>query len=264
MKLLALDFDGVICDGLREIFLTGYNAYLHFHPDTRILDGCPLTFEFYDEFGGAKRGLFDLFVRLFPFGNKADSQYVILRAIEGNRKCTKDDDFKRFKAKLDPGLLQTYSETFYEERSRLKDMDYGKWLRMYHIYPGMRENLIALGKRFSLAIATSKDKNSVLAILRANRLGNLFPADSILDKEYGNTKDVQIKLFREKFKLDYQDICFVDDRLQVIVPVKNLGVNCYLATWAGSTSEQRKEAKALGIGLLTPDDFVRKLTYHSE
>jgi len=260
MNLLALDFDGVICDGLKEIFLSGYNTYLHFHPETSLLDGRPLTFDFYDEFGKAKEELFDQFVRLFPFGNKADSHYVMLRVIEENQECKKDDDFNCIRAKMDPKVLQAYYEKFYEERTRLKEMDYDKWLKLNQIYPEMEENLITLGKYFNLVIATSKDKKSVLTILRANHLGNLFYEENILDKEYGNSKDVQIKIFKEKFKLNNKDIYFVDDRLQVIVPVKNMGVNCYLATWGSSTKEQREEAKNLGIGLLALDDIAHKLT----
>jgi len=259
MKLLALDFDGVICEGLREIFLSGYNTYLHFHPDTSLLDGRLLTFEFYDEFDLSKKELFDRFVRLFPFGNKAESHYAILRMIEDGREVVTDEDFNRLKTEMDPKILQAYYEKFYEERTRLKEMDSDKWLKLNQIYPGMKKNLNTLHDCFYLVIATSKDKKSVLTILRANGLGDLFDEEDILDKEYGDTKDTQIKLFKEKFNLEDKDIYFVDDRLQVMVPVKNLGVNCYLATWGSNTKLQREQAKKQGIGLLALDDCARKL-----
>ena len=259
MKLLALDFDGVICDGLKEICLTAYNTYLQFHPNTGLLGARPLTLDSFDVLEGDKQIIFRRFSRLFAFGNKADSHYVILRIMDGGKNIATAADFNRFKDQLDAERLGAYYERFYQERNRLKAGDYPGWIKLNRIYPGLEKNLITLRNHFYPVIATSKDKASVLDILKANRMDGLFQEENVLDRNCGRTKDMLIKRFIERFALKEKDIFFIDDRLQVIVPVKNLGVNCYLATWGSSSPEQHTEAEKLGIGLLTLENLTRKL-----
>jgi phosphoglycolate phosphatase-like HAD superfamily hydrolase len=259
LKLLAFDFDGVICDGLKEICLTAYNTYLRFHPDTNLLDGRFLTTDAFDEFDDDKRMVFDQFARLFAFGNKAESQYVIFRIMEEKRDVETEAGFNRFKSQLDSERLGAYYDRFYDERSRFKAANYDGWLGLNRIYPGMKESLNTLCNHFYPVIATSKDKTSVLDILKAHGLDRLFQEENVLDRECGLTKDIQINMFKEKFNIKEKDIFFIDDRLQVIVPVKNLGVNCYLATWGSNSPEQQKAAEKQGIDLLTLENLTRKL-----
>ena len=63
----------------------------------------------------------------------------------------------------------------------------------------------------------------------------------------------------QEYKLFSKDICFVDDRLPVVLKAKETGVKCFMATWGSNNAKQRSVAVAEGVELLDLDEFLDKI-----
>ena len=63
----------------------------------------------------------------------------------------------------------------------------------------------------------------------------------------------------QEYGLSSEDICFVDDRLPVVLKAKETGVKCFMATWGSNNAKQQDIAVAEGVELLEIDEFLDKI-----
>ena len=84
MTILALDFDGVIFDSSREVFVVGLRAWDGLMPGSTVADGHPLTDHHGrpPEHGFDDDPLFHAFAQLTPLGNRAEDFGVALKILE--------------------------------------------------------------------------------------------------------------------------------------------------------------------------------------
>jgi len=110
-----------------------------------------------------------------------------------------------------------------------------------------------------LAIATAKDRSSVLALLRAYGIEALFDPDDVLDKETGVSKTAHLERLRRRHGVDFAEITFLDDKVNHLDDAARLGVRCGLARWGYNGEREERLARARGYLVCRLDDVERQL-----
>ncbi len=262
MKLLALDFDGVISDSAPEAFVVALRTFYALHPGARILrDAVPLLAEAALPPPGvvAASPLYAPFLDMMPLGNRAEDYAVVLTALESGRVCENQGAYDTYKAGLDSTELNSFRRCFYEIRTALADAEPKAWHRLIGAYPGILDLLRRRAGDAVLAIATAKDRGAVGRLLRAYGIGDLFPDGSVLDKDTGVKKRTHLEQLRTRFGFAPSEMTFVDDKVSHLEAVAPLGVRCALAGWGYNGERESARARELGHLVLTLDDVEARL-----
>ena len=148
MKVLALDFDGVIADSQMECLFVGFNSYLELNKNTRLFDGQRITF---DNFYGLRekyKDIVDKYVELRPYVIDAFCYFVMLHIIEKNIKIEDQYQYNKLREELSKQSYDSYVDFFYKERYKLQDEDIGRWLKIEVPYEKIVEGIKALEKKY--------------------------------------------------------------------------------------------------------------------
>ena len=121
MKLLALDFDGVISNSAPEAFVVALRTYVDMRPGSGFDERCAQLLG--PSVPSAARvrsdALYPGFLELMPLGNRAEDYAVVLRAIDEGREIRDQAAYDAFRAGCDPEWLRAYHRRFYRERADL-------------------------------------------------------------------------------------------------------------------------------------------------
>lgn len=248
VKLLALDFDGVICDSAGEAFIVAARTF------AEIFSEHPL--------GPAAEGSAELlarFVEIMPLGNRAEDYAVILSAIAREQPIPDQAAYDAFHASLEPERLRSFHKHFYRVRAAWAEADPAGWLARLGLYPGICELLRRRAGDVRLAIATAKDRHSVRAILAAHGVADLFPDGFVLDKDSGEKKREHITKLAAAAGCAPAEVTFVDDKVNHLEDVAALGVRCVLAAWGYNGPRERRSAEARGFLVCGLADFERHI-----
>ena len=256
MNVLALDFDGVIADSQMECLAVGFNSYLNFHKDTKLFDGQKVTFDNFDELREKYTDIVEKYVKLRPYVIDAFCYFVILHIIENNIEIKNQGQYDILREKLSKQYYDEYVDYFYKERFSLQDEDIGRWLELEAPYEKIVEGIKELEKKYILTVATNNRTRTVQKFLGKYQLS----AKIITDSTLSSNKIKHLEYIKNKLKVNFDEIYFVDDQVKHFSRLLKLGVKCYLATWGYNNEPQRQEAKKLGVVLLTEDNFYEKLT----
>jgi phosphoglycolate phosphatase-like HAD superfamily hydrolase len=252
MKILALDFDGVIVDSLRDAFVTGFNAYLTLFPSTKLLDGKKITysmigFDFFDT------DLFDRFEKLRGYVNSGEHIIVAFAAIDADKKINSQNDFDKFTEGFSKKDIKRFEKAFYDERKSLKT-DIREWYKLNHVFNIIAKVIRDFKDKERLYIVTSKDKDTVFSLCKKKKLG--VNENNILDRFSELNKLKKLKQISKDLSIKEEDVYFIDDLLLHLLSIKeNSNVNCFMASWGYNDKAQIKEAKVKGIKVLNEDDF---------
>jgi len=239
VKVLALDFDGVISDSAREAFVVAFRTYRALAPDSRLPD---------DE---ATRAAF---LEAMPLGNRAEDFGVVLAAIDAGERLADQRDYDRFRDGLPRVFAARFHARFYAERSAFARRDPAGWLRLMAPYPAVTSLLRRRAGARRLAIATAKDRPSVEALLDAYGLRDLFEPQLVLDKEAGTSKRAHLCVLCERTGARCGDVTFVDDKVNHLEDVADLGVRPVLAAWGYNGARERRRARDCGFEVATPQN----------
>ncbi|MFO7888839.1 MAG: hypothetical protein R6V04_00710 [bacterium] len=256
-KILALDFDGVLCNSIHDSVVTALNTYLKCTAKHHLPLQEPLTPENVTDFENKNPEFMKKFTHLMPLGNFAKDYYVILKIIDKNKYDTisSQKDFNDFRESLDDQQMETYNNLFYEYRHTLQKNNPEAWAALLPAFPDIPQAVRKLSKTFLPAVATSKDVNSVNILLEKYGIDDLFSSENILDKDFARTKREHMIKFKQLHHLDFADIHFIDDKISHLLEVKDLKVHTYLAAWGFNTEREHKTAGEHGINLLALKDF---------
>ena len=246
MKALVLDFDGVISDSARESFAVSVGSYLDLRPDSSL----------------ARRDreeLYGEFVELMPLGNRAEDYGTTLIALETRHPLPDQPTYDAFRRAQDPAWLERYHRRFYEVRAELARTDPAGWRALMRPYAPFLQVLRRRSGDASFAIATSKDRLSVHALLEDYGIEDLFPPRLITDKETGETKDHHLERLRDKLELDFPEMTFVDDKVNHLDTVAALGVRCALAGWGYNGRREHALASERGYLVCHLEDVEQQL-----
>ncbi len=243
--VLALDFDGVLCDGMKEYFQIAWRAYCHLWPLT---DPTPPP------------GLAEQFYRVRPLIATGWEMPMLLRALlTGYSEAEMGEDW--------PGLSQRLVEqerltaaTLAAEVDGLRDQwiatDPASWLAEQSLYPGVAERLAVWLETVQVVIISTKEGRFIQQILQP--CGVDLSRLRIFGKE---AKQPKQQILRE-LKAEQPDAVFwfVEDRLQTLHVVQKQpdlsDVQLFLALWGYNTAAEK--ASVMGdaaIHLITLPQF---------
>jgi phosphoglycolate phosphatase-like HAD superfamily hydrolase len=261
VKILALDFDGVISDSAPESFAVAMRTYALLRPETPLRDAAQALF---------RNGLPALtavraseaylpFVRMMPLGNRAEDYAVVLGAIAEGIELADQAAYDVRRRAEAPGFLEDFHEHFYAQRSALAAADPAGWRALMAPYAAFLHILRRRSGDVLLAIATAKDRASVQALLAIYGIDDLFDAERLLDKETGVSKSAHMERLRRHFRVEYSEITFLDDKVNHLEAVAGLGVRCGLAAWGYNGAREERLARQRGYLVCTLAEVERQL-----
>ena len=246
MKVLALDFDGVISDSALESFIVALRTFGRFDADGALS-------EVSDELRGAssdvirRHSLFVGFVELMPLGNRAEDMGLALKCLSEGKEISDQDEWDVLRDGTPAEFLEGFHERFYHEREILRSEDFDQWLSLLSPFGSFVELLRRRQADCVLTLATAKDRPSVELLLDAYSISDLFVPTRIVDKEAGVSKQAHLSLLQERLNVAFEDITFVDDKLNHLEDVSQLGVKGVLAGWGYNGKRERRLAPERGF-----------------
>jgi len=249
MHILALDFDGVLCDSSREVFVVAVDTYAAVEPNSALLGQLmPLRD---DAAAGGNEHLdteiYRRFRDLLPLGNRAEDFGVSLQAVEKEAVISDQEAYDAFYRKIGQRWLDRFHRRFYECRGGLREGDVRRWLQLHLPFPGLADALRRHKERTHPAVATAKDARSVHLLLDELGFDDVFDSKLILDKQTGVEKTHHLRVLHERTGAEFEDITFVDDKVNHLVRVAELGVRPVLAGWGFNTEREHELARVLGF-----------------
>jgi len=255
MRVVAFDFDGVLCDSSREVFVVAVDTLAAMEQESALVaDLAPLRDDALA--GGDDFRSHELYIRfsdLLPLGNRAEDFGVALLSMEQSKNITSQDAYDSFYAQVPESWRELFHRRFYESRARLRAADVDRWLALHLPYPPLVEALEAHRDCIRPAVATAKDAQSIHILLKALGLETFFDPRLILDKETGVEKTVHLGELQRRTGTPFDRITFIDDKLNHLEAVVGLGVRCVLAGWGFNTEREHQAAKRLGFEVVHLD-----------
>jgi phosphoglycolate phosphatase-like HAD superfamily hydrolase len=228
---LALDFDGVLCDGMQEYFQTSWRTYRtfnHIWPTSSPLP--PVNLE-------------ASFKRLRPVVTSGWEMPVLLRAIlkgfgeaELLQRWAEIRDRLVAEEELNP---QELSKRVDIVRDRWIAEDLPGWLGLHQFYPGVAEQIQAcLRTGLNLVIITTKESRFVVQLLQQQQID--LKSANIFGKDRQQSK---AETLTQLLTQTPQPIWFVEDLLPALLKVKQAPqlatVRLFLADWGYNIARDR-------------------------
>ncbi len=256
-SILIFDFDGVLCNSIHDSLFTALQSYCDIVPHNALPWVKDTKRDQVFQFEKENPEFFDQFTDLMPLGNFAQDYFVFLRLLETNavKSIRSQRDFDDFKKSLPKEQLLLYDKIFYRNRVRMQNENPDEWVRLLPSFKGLQESIPGLSQRFLLAIATSKDYQSIHLLLNHWDLAKYFSRKNILDKDFAESKRDHLVKFQEEHGIPFGHMHFIDDKISHLFDVQDLGVQAYLALWGFNTAREHDLAKKSGFHLLSLEDL---------
>ncbi len=248
---LALDFDGVLCNGLREYFQTALQTYRQIWSDSI-------------DIALAAADLESAFGRLRPVVETGWEMPLVLRALYlGWQEAEILADWPAARnqllvdAQLEPKFLAALVDT---TRDQWIAQDLSGWLALHDFYSGVIPQLQSwLASELPLFIITTKESRFVQALLSAAGLD--FSLENITGKDAQRPKGETLKALTTNVP---GAIWFVEDRLATLQKLEQdsqlVQVELFLGDWGYNTLEQHHTAATSDrLHLLSLSDFTNPL-----
>ncbi|MEL7077292.1 MAG: HAD family hydrolase [Cyanobacteria bacterium J06582_2] len=253
-QILALDFDGVVCDGLIEYFASTKKAYQQIWSEEIADDLAPS------------------FYRLRPVIETGWEMPILLRALV--LKTPEADLINNF-AQVSQEIVKSEGLEKQAVVNRLdgvrdswieKDLD--AWLALHRFYPGMIEQLgQIIASSVKLYIVTTKEGRFVKQLLQQQGID--LPVAQIIGKESKRPKYETLRIIRDSYQQPGTQLglTFVEDRLKALQQVAQQSdlefVELFLADWGYNLESDRLlAAQDERIKLLTLENFQKNMLAH--
>ena len=272
--ILALDFDGVICDGLIEYFQTAWRAYCQIWQPADQTPPDGLAEQFYPLRPVIETGWeMPVLLRSLLLGTADDAILQDWPAI-AHDQITTDNVDKRALAQAVDGCRDHWIQT---------DLDH--WLSQHRFYPGVLETLgRSLNSPTHTVIISTKESRFIHQLLQQQ--GVEMPKALIYGKDVKRPKYETLRLVIQQFQStmpksrgDRPTVVFIEDRLKALEAVAHQpdldNVQLYLADWGYNTQADRgrvnqvsrhpkagqdahQNTPAQRIHLISLDDFTHR------
>ncbi|MEM6445417.1 MAG: HAD family hydrolase [Cyanobacteria bacterium P01_D01_bin.123] len=232
--LLALDFDGVLCDGLREYFQTAWRAYCQMWQSGA---------------SAPPSGLADRFYHLRPVVETGWEMPVLLRALQsGTADAAILAAWPAIARRIvvDEGLnIADIARLVDDTRDRWIQTDLSAWLAQHQFFPGTIDWLKTLERDGVLwAIVTTKEGRFVRKLL--DDCGIHLADDRLFGKEVRRPKSETLEQLQEDTGVRGDRLWFVEDRLPALQAAAErpalAGMRLFLAEWGYTTATHRHAA----------------------
>ena len=251
--ILALDFDGVICDGLIEYFEVAWRTYCQLWSRANDTPPDDLALRFY---------------RLRPVIETGWEMPVLIKAlVEG----IADEKILHEWVSIVPQLLlheKLQAKEIGAQLDNLRDewiaKDLDGWLNLHRFYPGVVEKIKAtIASEVKLYIITTKEGRFVKQLLQQE--GVDLPAKAIFGKEEKRPKYEILRELKQTADINPVSLWFIEDRLKTLQLVQKQpdleDVQLFLADWGYNTQSERKAAQNYPrIKLLSLSQFAKNFS----
>ncbi|MEH2041843.1 HAD family hydrolase [Nostoc sp.] len=234
-KILALDFDGVICDGLIEYFEVAWRTYCEIWSPTNDTPPDDLALRFY---------------RLRPVIETGWEMPVLIKALLDG---IADEKILHEWASIAPQVLlddklqaKEIAAKLDQQRDQWITTDLGGWLSLHRFYPGVVEKIkLTVDSGVKLFIVTTKEGRFVQQLLQQE--GVNLPPKAIFGKEVKRPKyDILRELIQSAGDKPVS-LWFVEDRLKALQLVQQQAdladMKLFLADWGYNTQAEREVAQ---------------------
>ncbi|MGF1568737.1 MAG: HAD family hydrolase [Nodosilinea sp.] len=230
--ILALDFDGVVCDGLREYFQAAWRAYCELFQPASTTPPAGLAERFY------------------PLRPVIETGWEMPLVLHGLLTGLPDGDILEQWPTLVPQLLDatgldsaTIAQAVDGVRDRWIRQDLDGWLGQHRFYPGVLPRIqSASDDGVTPIIISTKEGRFIQQLLLQQGLS--LPADHILGKEIKQPKYETLRQLRSSFGTPA--IWFVEDRIKALQAVQEQSdldeIHLFLADWGYNTTTDRDTA----------------------
>lgn len=248
-KILALDFDGVICDGLLEYFETSKRTYQEIWHSENSAQIEQFREQFYRLRPVVETGWeMPLLLRCLSLGISEQSIFENWHLIVENTVKTEN---------LDPKLLGKKVD---QVRDNWIKTDVNNWLSLHRLYPGIKAKINQLiNQNMTIYIVSTKEGRFIKEILQQEAI--IIPENQIIGKECQRKKHETLRLILKDNNTNPENMSFIEDRIEPLERVHQeadlKGINLSLADWGYNTKVTQLRAKNLGfINLLTLENFT--------
>ena len=210
LPILALDFDGVICDSVVECMHTAREVSGRYEGN----DCSNISIEYADKFKALR-----------PYAKIGEDFVLIDNIIFEKNIINNEQEFLEYKDKF-KDKLPNMGDRYYSKRKWIQDHDIDFWLSLNPLYDGIKENISRLEEYFNIFIVTTKDEYSAFKILEFH--GILFDKEKIFGRERRSSKRDVLKFLQEKYDTKF---FFVEDNFTALLDVEDLKISRVLASW---------------------------------
>lgn len=249
MKILALDFDGVIVDSVLDSLFVGHNTYLRLYGREvkKNFGGEPFIFENWEKIKRNYQKEIKYYRTLRPYIRGATDYGLIQKLMEEKKVIESQEEFDNYRNSVDFDF-EDYEKEFYKERERLQNIDYRAWFNLEPPYPKIIQGMKKLlEEEIKIVIATSNRRKAITKSFTPEYFGFTIEPKDILDKRFGEDKSEQMIHIVKFYKVNFEDIYFVDDQVSHLIQTRPLGIKVILAGWSYATEAQKEEARKQDI-----------------
>jgi phosphoglycolate phosphatase-like HAD superfamily hydrolase len=234
-RILALDFDGTICDGMAEYWQTAWRTYTQVWQLDRI---------------EPPAGMAEKFRELRPLIEVGWEMPVLIRAIGlGISTERMLSSWQRIRDRIiaDSRLSGVkVSQELDRVRDNWIEQDLTSWLRLHQFYPGVVEMFKTLpDRKIQPIIITTKESRFVSQLLKEQ--GIEIGSEFIWGKELKRSKTDSLKQILDRGTKKSPTVWFVEDKLSTLAKVASQpeleAVKLYLADWGYNTVAERESAQ---------------------
>ncbi len=240
-NILALDFDGVIADSIKECLVSGYNAYANYSGQSCI--------NHYEELDPTCTGEAR---RLRNYIRNGEDYVYIAHALASDINIHNQLDFDDFLLK-NANKREIFFDHMVNQRISFSEAKPDLWASLNPLYDGMREFLINYPNKENLYIITTKKLLFVHKILDANCID--LVDENIRDTSSGKTKRQIIEEILSDSTLAPEQFYFIDDQVDTLIKVQPTRVNVLFAEWGYNTEAQAAVAEENAIPVVSRDEF---------
>lgn len=249
MKILALDFDGVIVDSVLDSLFVGHNTYLRLYGREvkKNFGGELFTFENWEKIKRNYQKEIKYYRTLRPYIRGATDYGLIQKLMEEKKVIESQEEFDNYRNSVDFDF-EDYEKEFYKERERLQNIDYRAWFNLEPSYPKIIQGMKKLlEEEIKIVIATSNRRKAIMKSFTPEYFGFTIDPKDILDKRFGEDKSEQMRHIVKFYKVNFEDIYFVDDQVSHLIQTRPLGIKVMLAGWSYATEAQKEETRKQDI-----------------
>jgi phosphoglycolate phosphatase-like HAD superfamily hydrolase len=246
--ILALDFDGVICDGRQEYVQSGWRTYC------QIWDSPSPT---------PPDGLAERYVALAAVIETDLDVPLLVRALMLDLPAEKIlQEWPQLTPQLLAGVAgDKIQAEFVRQRDRWMAEDFDHWLNQQPLYAGVADRLQQiLASPIKLVIVTNRGQRFALQLLQA--AGVMIPESQVFGKQSDRPK---YQVLRQLITPAQSRLWFVEDHVKALHLVQQqpdlAQVELFLADWGFNTPTVRAEVAAdpqirlLSLAQFTQPDF---------
>lgn len=231
-SLLALDFDGVLCDGLGEYWQSACLAYGAIWGTKDDLTSYELAFR-----------------QLRPVIEVGWEMPLLIRALVGGYES--DRCLHHWPEVVTQVLTaeaqapETIAQALDGVRDRQITDDLDTWLHLHRFYPGVIPWLQEQISQRPVYVITTKEGRFTQALLQG--AGVTLDPDCIWGKEVKRSKADSLSHILQRHQLPPDRCHFLEDRLPTLQKVRQRpelgGMHLYLATWGYTTAQEIAQAQ---------------------